>query len=107
MRAYVAAYELIVARDLEQALDAMPEYRPIAGGTDVMVMFEAGGLYEKKWMSIRGLRELRGIESTSDHVTLGALTTYTDIRRSALIAAEFPMLAEAAALTGGIATQNR
>jgi CO/xanthine dehydrogenase FAD-binding subunit len=97
----------MVARDLEHALGAMPEYRPIAGGTDVMVMFEAGRLVEKQWVNILGLRELRGIAATPDHVTLGALTTYTDIRGHATIAAEFPMLAEAAALTGGIATQNR
>jgi CO/xanthine dehydrogenase FAD-binding subunit len=58
-------------------------------------------------MTIRNLRDLRSIEISPDHITLGPLTTYTDIRRSEILAKEFPLLAQAAALTGGIATQNR
>ncbi len=72
-----------------------------------MVLFEAGKLPHKKWMSIRNLPDLRYIDITPGHVTLGALTTYTDVRRSEILAAEFPLIAQAAALTGGIATQNR
>jgi CO/xanthine dehydrogenase FAD-binding subunit len=108
MRAHVPSYELVAARDLHRALTLQAEgYRPIAGGTDVMVLFESGKLAHKKWQSIRGIPELRSIDMTDDYVTLGALTTYTDVRRSALLAAEFPLMAQAAALTGGIATQNR
>jgi CO/xanthine dehydrogenase FAD-binding subunit len=72
-----------------------------------MVLFEAGKLEQRQWINIRGLPELRGIEVSGEYVTLGALTTYTEVRRTELLAAEFPMLCEAAALTGGIATQNR
>jgi len=108
MRSHVPSYELLAARDLPHALTLLTEgYRPIAGGTDVMVLFEAGKLEHKKWISIRDLLDLRFIDVTPDHVTLGALTTYTDIRRSEILAKEFPLLTQAAALTGGIATQNR
>jgi len=108
MRSHVPSYELAAARDLPHALSMLGEgFRPIAGGTDVMVLFEAGKLTHKKWVSIRGIRELRFIDVSADYVTLGALTTYTDIRRSAIVGAEFPLLADAAAVTGGIATQNR
>ncbi len=108
MRVYVPGYELVAARDLGEALRLLGAgWRPLAGGTDVMVLFEAAKLAHRKWVSIRGLAELRGMEVAPEHVTIGALTTYTDVRRNALLAAEFPMLGEAAALTGGIATQNR
>lgn len=108
MRSHVPSYELLRARDLSHALTLRAEeYRPIAGGTDVMVLFEAGKLEHKKWMSIRDLPDLRYIDVDPDYVTLGALTTYTDVRRSAILAEEFPLLAQAAAQTGGIATQNR
>jgi CO/xanthine dehydrogenase FAD-binding subunit len=108
MRSYVPAYELRTARDLPHAVSMLSEgFRPIAGGTDVMVLFEAGKLVHKKWVSIRDIAELRGIDVTPEFVTLGALTTYTDVRFSATLAAEFPLLGQAAALTGGIATQNR
>jgi CO/xanthine dehydrogenase FAD-binding subunit len=108
MRSYVPAYDLRTVRDLREALQLLSDgFRPIAGGTDVMVLFEAGKLAHTKWADIRGLTGLRGIETDPDRVTIGALTTYTDVRRSAILAAEFPMLCDAAAQTGGIATQNR
>jgi CO/xanthine dehydrogenase FAD-binding subunit len=99
---------LAAARDLPAALSMLREgYRPIAGGTDIMVLFESGRLDHKKWISIRDIAELRFIVADAEYVTLGALTTYTDVRRCAILAAEFPLMTEAAALTGGIATQNR
>lgn len=108
MRSHVPSYDLRAARDLPHALEMLAEgYRPIAGGTDVMVLFEAGKLAHKKWISIRNLLDLRFIDVTPDHITLGALTTYTDVRRSEILATEFPLLPQAAAETGGIATQNR
>lgn len=107
MRSYVPGYELIAPRDLAHALESIGDYRPLAGGTDVMVLFEAGKLEHRRWMNILHLNELRGIDVTQEHVTIGALTTYTEIRRNAVFSEEFPMLVEAARLTGGIATQNR
>lgn len=107
MRAYVPDYELIAPRSLAHALELLPDYRPLAGGTDVMVLFEAGKLEHRRWMSIRHLKELCGIEESPEFITMGALTTYTDVRGHVLLATEFPTLGEAAAVTGGIATQNR
>lgn len=108
VRSHVPSYEFFAARNLPRALSMLAEgFRPIAGGTDVMVLFESGKLPHKKWMSIRDIAELRSIDITPDHVTLGPLTTYTDVRRSTILAAEFPLMLQAAALTGGIATQNR
>ena len=51
--------------------------------------------------------ELCGIEEAPDSLTLGALTTYTEIRQHPVLAREFPLLCLAAAEIGGIATQNR
>ena len=108
MRGCVPDYDLIAAKSLEHALSLMGEtWRPFAGGTDLMVLFEAGKLRHKQFVSIWGLRELKGIEVTPESVTLGALTTYTEIQRHPLLRSEFPLLAQAAAETGGIATQNR
>jgi len=107
MRANVPSYEVIAPYDLAHALSLLPDYRPLAGGTDVMVLFEAGKLEHRRWQSILHLSELRGITASPDFVTLGALTTYSDLRRSDLLASEFPLLVEAAVQIGGIATQNR
>jgi len=111
MRAYVPGYELCAPRQLADALDRLAsepgKWRALAGGTDLMVLFAAGQLPHRQLMSIWGLAELRGITVTTEAVTLGALTTYTDVLRHPLLAREFPLLGAAAAETGGIATQNR
>jgi len=111
MRAYLPAYEIESPPDLSAALNRMARepgvWKPFAGGTDLMVLLEAGKLSHKKFFNIRHLAELRGIEATETHVTLGALSTYTDIRRNEILTREFPLLSRAAAETGGVATQNR
>jgi CO/xanthine dehydrogenase FAD-binding subunit len=98
-------------RDLADALALLAHepgvWRPFAGGTDLMVLFEAGLLAHKKFVNIRNLDELKGIEVTDEQVTLGALTTYAEVQRSRILHEEFPMLCDAARETGGIAIQNR
>lgn len=111
MRAYLPSYELVVPRTLGEALTLLREgagtWRPFAGGTDLMVLLEAGRLEHRKFFSIQHLKELRGVEESDGAVRLGALTTYTDVRRSELLSRLFPMLGQAARETGGIAIQNR
>ena len=111
MRAYVPSYQLISPGSLTEALEALSQddgdWKPFAGGTDLMVLLEAGKLPHKNYVNIWNLKELRGIEVSDDHVTLGALTTYTEVQNHAVLQKEFPMLCQAAKETGGIAIQNR
>jgi CO/xanthine dehydrogenase FAD-binding subunit len=72
-----------------------------------MVALSAGRLPQKHLLSINHLKELRFIDVTADAITLGAGTTFTDIRRHSGIAKDFPLLAQAASWTGSIANQNR
>jgi len=53
------------------------------------------------------LDELRGITLDGGAVVLGALTTYTEIRRSAVCREHLPALVEAAATIGAAQIQNR
>ncbi len=110
MRGDATQHELLRPRDLAQALALLagdPDVRPLAGGTDLMVSFAAGKLPHRRLLDLWPLDELRGIEVTAGHITLGALTTYTDVQRHDVVARELPMLAQAAAETGGWAIQNR
>jgi len=111
MRAYVPSYQLTTPASLDDALTLLsnePEvWKPFAGGTDLMVLLEAGKLPHRNYVNIWPLRELRGIEITDAHVTLGALTTYTDVQANPVLQREFPMLCQAASETGGLAIQNR
>ena len=111
MRAYLPDYELKAPATLAEALSLLAEapggWQPFAGGTDLMVLLEAGRLAHKQFISLWHLPELHGIAVTDDHITLGALTTYTQIQKDTVLQAEFPLLCEAASLTGSIAIQNR
>jgi len=111
MRSYVPDYQLEAPRNLADALARLSQeptiWKPFAGGTDLMVLLEAGKLPRGKFLSIWKLLELRGIAVTPSHVTLGALTTYSEIRSHEVLAREFPLLCRAAAETGSVATQNR
>jgi CO/xanthine dehydrogenase FAD-binding subunit len=111
LRANPADYELAAPGTLEKVLvlfaDEPGSWLPIAGGTDVMVLYAAGKLPARKLVNIGDLRELRRIEVTFSEVRIGAGCTYTDLRQHSVIANEFPLLARAAAWTGGIANQNR
>jgi CO/xanthine dehydrogenase FAD-binding subunit len=111
MRSFLPSYELVRPRTVDAVLTALADepgsWRPFAGGTDLMVLLEAGALKHQRFINLWGLSELRGIAATEGTLSIGALTTYTDLLNSALVRAEFPLLCEAAAQTGGIATQNR
>lgn len=110
MRGDARAHELMRPRDLADALARLaadPEIRPLAGGTDLMVLFAAGTLPYRRFLDLWPIDELRGIEVTPGHVSFGALTTYSDVQRHELLARELPMLVAAAAETGGWAIQNR
>jgi CO/xanthine dehydrogenase FAD-binding subunit len=82
-------------------------WTPFAGGTDVMVLLEAGKLLKRNFLSIWGVPELRGIRHAPDAVVIGALATYTDLLKDPVIGSEFPLLCMAARETGALAIQNR
>jgi CO/xanthine dehydrogenase FAD-binding subunit len=112
MRAFVPDYELITPHTLAEGLRLLKDkpgiWKPFAGGTDLMVLLEAGKLDHKRYLNLARFNELRGIAAESaDAVTIGALTTYTDVLRSTILSSEFPLLAHAARETGSITTQNR
>lgn len=110
MRAFVPDYDVVCAPDVAVALELLAAgegWRPIAGGTDLMVLFNAGKLPYPRLFSIRAIAALRAIETLSAEMVLGAAVTYTQIRQNSLLRTEFPLLAAAASWTGGIANQNR
>ena len=82
--------------------------RPIAGGTDIMVAItgELGPIPERM-LDLSRIDDLRGISLEATGLVIGARTTYTEIRRSALCREHLPALVEAAATIGAAQIQNR
>jgi CO/xanthine dehydrogenase FAD-binding subunit len=111
LRASLPSYELIAPENLGAALEMLAQqpgvWKPFAGGTDLMVLLEAGKLPHRKFVSIWKFPELRRIDVTPASLVIGALSTYTEIQRNEILQREFPLLCRAASETGSIATQNR
>lgn len=83
-------------------------WRPVAGGTDLLVQITGElGPPPDRVLNIWGLDELRGINLEGDELVIGALTTYTDLRTSALVGELLPALAAASATIGAAQIQNR
>ena len=103
-------YHLVSFGSLQEALDDLarhPGARPFAGGTDLMVMLEAGQLPPGRYVSLQRWPELVRIVATDTSISIGALTTYSEIQESPRLERDYPLLAAAARETGGRATQNR
>lgn len=108
MRGNVPEYELRAPCELEGALRLVEQgWRPLAGGTDLMVLLESGRLAGRRFAGLWRIRALRGVEECADAVAIGALTTFAGIRGSDVLQREFPLLVEASAGIGGVANQNR
>jgi CO/xanthine dehydrogenase FAD-binding subunit len=111
MRTFLPDIDLRAATSLDDALRVLHAepgaWKLFAGGTDLMVLMEAGALPRGRYLSLWGVEELRGITVTLEAVTLGALTTYSDVLRDPTLSAEFALMGRAAAETGSVATQNR
>lgn len=75
-------------RDLETALEqlaANPNARVLAGGTDLMVEFETGRTTADSVLDIWALDELRGITEDDAGVSIGALTSCSELCRDARV----------------------
>ena len=104
MRANPADYEMVAPASLKTIVSLLANepgvWLPIAGGTDVMVQYEAGKLPSRKLISVWNLPELRRVDVTTTELRIGAGCTYTDLRRHEVVRSEFPLLNSAASWTG-------
>src|SRR6201987_129330 len=76
--------------------DLGPEAMLVAGGTDVYPKMKRGQFTPRHLVSLRMLRELKGIRSTKDGLWIGAGESLTAVSNHPLITKHFPALAHAA-----------
>jgi xanthine dehydrogenase small subunit len=99
-------------KDLADALrqyGATPDCRPLAGGTDLMVMLHARALNPepRAVLDLWSLGELKGVRRTGDTVEVGAAESYTAIIQSRDVQQHVPALVAAARTIGAAQIQNR
>lgn len=94
------SFELFQPATLSEAGSLLDKYGDkawiIAGGKDSLDWFKDRHKRPEALIDISGLKELRGIADKGAYVSIGALTTLTEIEESSLLQKHFPVLTEAA-----------
>ncbi|HEY0566050.1 MAG TPA: FAD binding domain-containing protein, partial [Terriglobales bacterium] len=103
-------FKYLRPRSLQQAVDMLAQHVPedqayqrqnaarvqiVAGGTDILPSMKQKLFTPKVVIDIRGIEELRGIQSTDEGLSIGALTTLTQIEDSLFIRDHYQVLHEA------------
>lgn len=113
MKAALSTLDVLRPHGLDHALRVLHDEggrqrcAPIAGGTDLYVALNAGLPAPARYLDLWSLRELRGVRVKRDHVELGALTVWSDVRDHEVVRKRFPALAQAASEIGALQIQNR
>jgi xanthine dehydrogenase YagS FAD-binding subunit len=96
-------FEYVRSATIDEALTLLGQdhggTQVLAGGTDLLTLMKAEVVAPARLVDIKRLSEVpRGIAETAQGITLGGLTTLSDIETNAMIRQRYPLLAEAAAL---------
>lgn len=110
MRGDAKSMTLLSPRSAAEAVKAYartPGALPFAGGTDIMVGWNAGALNGRAVLDLSRVAEWRRITPVADGVDVGSLVTHAEIQRHPLLRRRFPLLAAACATVGAAQIQNR
>jgi carbon-monoxide dehydrogenase medium subunit len=104
-------FDYFSPKSLSEASEVLSKYngdaKMIAGGTDLLLKLKAGRLAPKAIVNIKHIPELRGISSNPQSpISIGALTTLEEIKRSPIIHENFPALSSAAATMASVQIRN-
>jgi len=104
--------EFIKIITLSQILQEIPKIKNkvyfLAGGTDLMIAVKDDMLDEDAVIAdINGLAELKYIKNYTNYISIGTLTTFSEIIKSSIVKRYAPLLAMAAKLVGSVQIRNR
>jgi xanthine dehydrogenase YagS FAD-binding subunit len=101
MTDYMHSFDLFEPASVEEAAQLVDKYGKdgwiIAGGKDSFDWFKDRHKRPQAVINIAGLKQLHGVKDNGDHVSIGSVTTLTEIEDSKLLQKNFPLLTTAAA----------
>lgn len=101
----------ILARTLEEALDALERYgdkaRVISGGTDLLPLIKSGKIKADCIVDITNITDLSYIDYDDRLIRIGALVTHSEAESSPIINEQAVLLAEASRALGSPQVRNR
>lgn len=103
-------FDYVRAMSVEHAVELMNDTRyvsrPIAGGTDLLVLIRHQKPNFDRVVDLTRVPEMKLIERRGDEVYIGASATFTEVAESPAVQTHAPCLAEAALTVGGPAIRN-
>lgn len=104
-------FDYFAPDSLEQAVAILRERgdggKLLAGGTDLLVQMKEAGLRPSYVVSLRRLRELRGIAfDEGQGLRIGAMTTMAEIEQHPVVQRRYPVLVDGARILGSVQTRN-
>jgi len=79
----------------------------LAGGTDLVPQMRAGAKTPGLVVDVKRIPELGALTEMADGLTIGAAVSCSAINASAAVRRDYPALADATSLVGGVQIQNR
>ena len=107
---YPAPCEYYRAANTQEAIDLLGRHagaKLLAGGHSLIPMMKLRLATPAALIDIGRIAELRGLSENGDTLSVGALTTHTELADSELLAASCALLSEAAAQIGDPQVRNK
>jgi carbon-monoxide dehydrogenase medium subunit len=107
----VRRFDLALPTSVDDCLKAMaghgPDVKLVAGGTDLLPQLKNSLLKPALVVDLSGVKELRALErDAGGGLRIGAAVTARELEQDARVRAEYPAIAESAALVGSIQIRN-
>jgi CO/xanthine dehydrogenase FAD-binding subunit len=104
-------FDYLAPESLEEALAILRERgngcKLLAGGTDLVVQMKEAGLHPSYVVSLRRLRELRGIAfDERQGLRIGAMTTMAEVEQHPGLQRGYAVLVDGARILGSVQTRN-
>jgi xanthine dehydrogenase FAD-binding subunit len=100
-------YEAETVEDALCHLAEHPEFKLIAGGTDILIKMHSGQIERAKLLSLRNVEKLKKVRKLADGtVEIGALVTFSQISKDSILEETIPLIQEAAGNIGGPQIRN-
>ncbi len=103
-------YAYYQPQSLDEAFGLMEKYqgraRYVGGGTDAMIRVKQGVWQPEALISLRWIKELRGIEKADGLLRLGSMALWREIETDPLVVRHAPALADAASMVANPQIRN-
>jgi CO/xanthine dehydrogenase FAD-binding subunit len=106
VRSFSYAAPTSVAETVALLADNMPDAKPLAGGTDLLVRMKRNLLSPKLLVDLASIPELFGIELIEQGLRIGGMVTHAEIAASPLVHRHAPAVAVASTAVGSVQTRN-